>query len=145
LHIRLGFVLHPLLRTRFLLLTLTPACSCVYIYNFSIALFTPPLGDYQMLQGQSGPLQYPLNLVLLVASIPISNSLFMAYCLIASLKWCIVAYKLPGSITGLFISYMVLVSSSTESEHEMPAPNSSSHGMLFPKREALESSSLLSS
>jgi hypothetical protein len=45
----------------------------------------------------------------------------------------------------LFISYIVLVSSSTKSEHGMAAPNSSSHRMLFPKRGALESSSLLSS
>jgi hypothetical protein len=25
-----------------------PACSCVIFVNFSFALFTPPLGDYQV-------------------------------------------------------------------------------------------------
>jgi hypothetical protein len=46
--IRLGFVLHPLLRTRFLLLTLTPACSCVYICKFQFRpIHPPPLGDFQ--------------------------------------------------------------------------------------------------
>jgi hypothetical protein len=41
--IRLGFVLRPLLRTRFLLLTLTPACSCVYICKFQFRPIHPPL------------------------------------------------------------------------------------------------------
>jgi hypothetical protein len=48
--IHLGFVLRPLLRTRFLFLTLTPACSCVYICKFSVSPYSPPpLGDYQLL------------------------------------------------------------------------------------------------
>jgi hypothetical protein len=38
----LGFVLRPLLRTRFLLLTLTPACSCVYISKFQFRPIHPP-------------------------------------------------------------------------------------------------------
>jgi hypothetical protein len=46
--IRLGFVLRPLLRTRFLLLTLTPACSCVYICKFQFRPIHPPLGDYHV-------------------------------------------------------------------------------------------------
>jgi hypothetical protein len=45
--IRLGFVLRPLLRTRFLLLTLTPTCSCVYICKFQFRPIHPPLGDFQ--------------------------------------------------------------------------------------------------
>jgi hypothetical protein len=45
--IHLGFVLRPLLRTRFLFLTLTPACSCVYICKFQFRPIHPPLGDYQ--------------------------------------------------------------------------------------------------
>jgi hypothetical protein len=47
--IRLGFVLRPLLRTHLLLLTLTPACSCVYICKFQFRPIhpPPPLGDYQ--------------------------------------------------------------------------------------------------
>jgi hypothetical protein len=45
--IRLGFVLCPLLRTHLLLLTLTPACSCVYICKFQFRPIHPPLGDYQ--------------------------------------------------------------------------------------------------
>jgi hypothetical protein len=45
--IRLGFVLCPLLRTHLLLLTLTPACSCVYICKFQFRpIHPPPLGDY---------------------------------------------------------------------------------------------------
>ena len=45
--IRLGFVLRPLSWTRLLLLTLTPACSCVYIYKFQFRpIHPPPLGDY---------------------------------------------------------------------------------------------------
>jgi hypothetical protein len=45
--IHLGFVLRPLLRTRFLFLTLTPACSCVYICKFQFRpIHPPPLGDY---------------------------------------------------------------------------------------------------
>jgi hypothetical protein len=39
---RLGFVLRPLLRTRLLLLTLTPACSCVYICKFQFRPIHPP-------------------------------------------------------------------------------------------------------
>jgi hypothetical protein len=38
----LGFVLRPLLRTRFLLLTLTPTCSCVYICKFQFRPIHPP-------------------------------------------------------------------------------------------------------
>jgi hypothetical protein len=40
--IRLGFVLCPLLRTHLLLLTLTPACSCVYICKFQFRPIHPP-------------------------------------------------------------------------------------------------------
>jgi hypothetical protein len=40
--IRLGFVLRPLSRTHFLLLTLTPACSCVYICKFQFRPIHPP-------------------------------------------------------------------------------------------------------
>jgi hypothetical protein len=40
--IRLRFVLRPLLRTRSLLLTLTPACSCVYICKFQFRPIHPP-------------------------------------------------------------------------------------------------------
>jgi hypothetical protein len=46
--IRLGFVLRPLLRTHLLLLTLIPACSCVYICKFQFCPIHPPLGDYQL-------------------------------------------------------------------------------------------------
>jgi hypothetical protein len=28
-----------------------PACSCVHFVNFSFALFTPPLGDFQQQKG----------------------------------------------------------------------------------------------
>jgi hypothetical protein len=48
----LGFVLRPLLRTRLLLLTLTPACSCVYICKFQFRPIHPPLGDYQHFRNQ---------------------------------------------------------------------------------------------
>jgi hypothetical protein len=47
--IRLGFVLRPLLQTHLLLLTLTPACSCVYICKFQFRPIHPPLGDYHVL------------------------------------------------------------------------------------------------
>jgi hypothetical protein len=40
--IRLGFVLRPLSWTRLLLLTLTPACSCVYICKFQFRPIHPP-------------------------------------------------------------------------------------------------------
>jgi hypothetical protein len=37
----------PLLRTHLSLLTLTPACSCVYICKFQFRpIHPPPLGDY---------------------------------------------------------------------------------------------------
>jgi hypothetical protein len=53
--IRLGFVLRPLLRTHLLLLTLTPACSCVYICKFQFRPIHPPLGDYQRPTTRSPP------------------------------------------------------------------------------------------
>jgi hypothetical protein len=45
--IRLGFVLHPLLRTRFFITNANPACSCVYICKFQFRPIHPPLGDFQ--------------------------------------------------------------------------------------------------
>jgi hypothetical protein len=47
----LGFVLRPLLRTRFLLLTLTPACSCVYICKFQFRPIHPPSRRLSTRQG----------------------------------------------------------------------------------------------
>jgi membrane associated rhomboid family serine protease len=47
LFICLRFVLRPLSRTRFLFLTLTQLVVVFIFVNFSFALFTPPLGDYQ--------------------------------------------------------------------------------------------------
>ena len=47
LFICLRFVLLPLLRTRFLFLTLTRLVVVINFVNFSFALFTPPLGDFQ--------------------------------------------------------------------------------------------------
>jgi hypothetical protein len=46
--IRLGFVLHPLSRTRFFITNANPACSCVYICKFQLRPIHPPLGDYQL-------------------------------------------------------------------------------------------------
>jgi hypothetical protein len=45
--IRLGFVLHPLSRTRFFITNANPACSCVYICKFQFRPIHPPLGDFQ--------------------------------------------------------------------------------------------------
>jgi hypothetical protein len=46
--IRLGFVLRLSRGLVSLLLTLTPACSCIYICRFQFRPIHPPLGDYQM-------------------------------------------------------------------------------------------------
>jgi hypothetical protein len=48
--IRLGFVLRLSRGLVSLLLTLTPACSCVYICKFQFRPIHPPLGDYQPYQ-----------------------------------------------------------------------------------------------
>jgi hypothetical protein len=45
--IRLGFVLHLSRGLVSLLLTLTRLVVVFIFVNFSFALFTPPLGDYQ--------------------------------------------------------------------------------------------------
>jgi hypothetical protein len=52
--------------------------------------------------------QYPLYLVLSVASTPSSNSLSMTYCLRASINSFMLVYKLLGFITGLFLSNITL-------------------------------------
>jgi hypothetical protein len=52
--IRLGFVLCPLLRTHLLLLTLTPACSCVYICKFQFRPIHPPSRRLSVLQAAAG-------------------------------------------------------------------------------------------
>jgi hypothetical protein len=38
----------PYLSDSNLILTLTSACSCAKFVNFRFALFTPPLGDFQL-------------------------------------------------------------------------------------------------
>jgi hypothetical protein len=43
----LGFVFHPLSRTRFFITNANPACSCVYICKFQFRPIHPPLGDFQ--------------------------------------------------------------------------------------------------
>jgi hypothetical protein len=53
---------------------------------------------------QSPHLQYPLYLVLSVASMPSSNSLSMKYCRIARRNSFMLGYKLSGFIIGLFLS-----------------------------------------
>jgi hypothetical protein len=40
--IRLGFVFHPLSRTRFLITNANPTCSCVYICKFQFRPIHPP-------------------------------------------------------------------------------------------------------
>jgi hypothetical protein len=57
-----------------------------------------------ILHGQSPPQQYPLYLVLSVASTPSTNFLSMAYCLIANINTFMLGYKLSGYITGLVLS-----------------------------------------
>jgi hypothetical protein len=46
--------LRPLLRTRLLLLTLTPACSCVYICKFQFRPIHPPSRRLSGTQSQAG-------------------------------------------------------------------------------------------
>jgi hypothetical protein len=46
--IRLGFVFAPSLSDSFIFLTLTWLVVVFIFVNFSFALFTPPLGDYQV-------------------------------------------------------------------------------------------------
>jgi hypothetical protein len=61
-----------------------------------------------ILHGQSPPRQYPLYLVLSVASTSSSNSLSMAYYLMLSLNFFMLGYKLAGSIIRLFRSNITL-------------------------------------
>jgi hypothetical protein len=45
----LGFVFHPLSRTRFYITNANPACSCVYICEFQFRpIHPPPLGDFHL-------------------------------------------------------------------------------------------------